>query len=429
MKKNKSINKEINNKSVNNDIFLNGPLNYIKLINKKTSQTVWLFMDFHKDIIHQQKCDEYEAKDFYKFIYKKLSESDELIDFFLEINPTDINSNFNANENGIYIEETRKIFRKVYSNQDSNKKQNIRLHYIDIRDYAFMYEFYKQINSIFSLLKSSGLENIESIINKLENMRLTLNFINDLVNKIRENNLVIDESKIKVDFVNIKIDSSDNKKYSFFDILNTGFYQLLCTILLKYNNKINKENINKYFDINYLENSINLIKFLEEFIKKLNKISKRIDNENNKQEINIDDIFLTDKLKDKRVYYGINKFEYESDYNYIFGSIEKIEVIIAKLGCVFMDCFFLRRLIEKNYISKSIVYTGAYHSAVYVWFLVKYYDYIIDDYQYLNYDMLGNKEPNNKLEKIINKTNNYEELFVYLIPQKFTQCVKIKNNF
>lgn len=429
MKKNNSISKVNNKKSTINDIFLNGPLNYIKLINKKTSQTVWLFMDFHKDIIHQQKCDDYEAKDFYKFIYKKLSESNELIDFFLEINPTDINSNFNSNENGIYIEETRKIFRKVYSNQETNKKQNIRLHYIDIRDYAFMYDFYKQINSIFSLLKSSGLENIESIINKLENIRLTLTFINSLIKKIRENNLILDESKIKVDLVNIKIDSSDNKKYSFFDILNTGFYQLLNTILLKYNHNTNKTNINKYFDTNYLENSENLIKFLEEFIEKLNKISKRINDQNNKQEINIDDIVLTDKLKDKRVYYGINKIEYESDYNYIFGSIEKIEVIIAKLGCVFMDCFFLRRLVEKNYISKSIVYTGAYHSAVYIWFLVKNYDYMIDEYQYLNYEMLGNKEPNNKLEKIINKTNNYEQLFVYLIPKKFTQCIKIKNNF
>jgi hypothetical protein len=386
-------------------------------------------MDFHKDIIHQQKCEDYEAKDFYKYLYKKLSESDELIDFFLEINPTDITSNIDKNENGIYIEETKKIFRMLYSNQDPNTKQNIRLHYIDIRDYAFIYEFYNQINSIFSLLKSSGLENIESIINKLENIRSTLNFINSLINKIRENKLKIDEEKVKIDLVNIKIDSSDKKDYSFNDILNTGFYQLLTTILLKYSNEKNKININRYFDLNYLTNSLNLIKYLEELVNKLNKISGRINKENNDQIINIDEIVLTDKLKDKRVYYGINKNEYESNYNYVFGAVEKIEVIIAKLGCVFMDCFFLRRLIEKNYISKSIVYTGAYHSAIYVWFLVKYYNYKIDESQYINKDLLGSTNPLTKLEKIIYKTNNYDELFVYLIPKKFTQCVRIKNNF
>ena len=91
MKKNKSNNKSnniSNNKSNSNTssqsdgVYLNGPLNYIKLINNNTTQSVWLFMDFHKDIIHQQKCEDYEAKDFYKYLYKKLSESDELIDFF-----------------------------------------------------------------------------------------------------------------------------------------------------------------------------------------------------------------------------------------------------------------------------------------------------------------------------------------------------------
>ncbi len=426
MKKNKNNNK---NKQSDNEIFLNGPLNYIKLINKKTSQSIWLFMDFHKDIIHQNKCEEYDAKDFYKFLNKKLLESNELIDFFLEINPTDINKDNNPNENGIYIEETRKIFRKIYSNQKSSQKQNIRLHYIDIRDYAFMYDFYKQINSIFSLLKSSGLENIESIINKLIDIKSTLEFINQLISKIKENKLIIDEKNIKIDFINIKIESSDNKNYSFYDILNTGFYQLLSTILLKYNNKTNKENITKYFDQNYVENSLELVKFINDFVSKMNIISKRIKEQDDKQEINIDEIVLNPKLKDSRVYYGINKYEYEKDYNFIFGTIEKIEVIIAKLGCVFMDCFFLRRLIEKDYISKSIVYTGAYHSSIYIWFLIKYYGYEIEDYEYINTELLNKNDPIGSLEKIINKSNNYDELFVYLVPKKFTQCVKIKDSF
>lgn len=426
MKKNKNNDNDSQNE---NEVFLNGPLNYIKLINKKTYQSIWLFMDFHKDIIHQNKCEEYEAKDVYKFLNKKLLDSNELIDFFLEINPTDIKKENNPNENGIYIEETRKIFRKIYSNQKSSLKQNIRLHYIDIRDYAFIHEFYKIINSIFSLLKVSGLENIELIINKLIDIKSTLEFINKLIFKIKENNLTFDHNNIKIDFINVKIESSENKNYSIYDIINTGFFQLLTTILLKYNDKRNKENITKYFNENYLENSIELIKFINKFVLKLNIISKRIKEQDDKQEINIDEIILNSKLKDSRVYYGINKYEYEEDYNFIFETIEKIEVIIAKLGCVFMDCFFLRRLIEKNYISKSIVYTGAYHSSVYIWFLIKYYDYKIDDYEYINSELLDKNDPIGSLEKIINKSNNYNELFVYLVPKKFTQCVKIKDNF
>ncbi len=94
-----------------------------------------------------------------------------------------------------------------------------------------------------------------------------------------------------------------------------------------------------------------------------------------------------------------------------------------------MDCFFLRRLIEKDYISKSIVYTGAYHSSIYIWFLIKYYGYEIEDYEYINTELLNKNDPIGSLEKIINKSNNYDELFVYLVPKKFTQCVKIKDSF
>jgi hypothetical protein len=430
----KNIKKDNIKKDSENNLILSGPLNYIKLLNNKTNQSIWLFMDFHKDLLHQQKCEDYDAKDFYKFIQKKLSESDELIDFFLEINPTDINIDLNTHQNGIYLEETRKIFRKIYlqnengQNKNVEDKQNIRLHYIDIRDYAFVYDFYKNIDSIFSILKASGLENIDAVINKILSIKQTLEFINKIIKMIRSGKTIIDDKKFKIDYVNLKIESETSEKinYSFYDVLNTGFYQLLTTILEKYNDKNNREKINNYFDINYLKNSENLIKYLDNFVQKLNKISNRIDSQNTNQEINIDEIVLSDELKDKRVYYGINKYEYENDYNEIFSTIEKIEVILAKLGCVFMDCFFLRRLIEKEYISKSIVYTGAYHSAVYTWFLVKYYDYVIDDYQYINTELLGKNESVDELKNIIDKSNDFGDLFKYLIPKKFNQCVRIR---
>ena len=53
---------------MNNKIFLNGPINFIKLINKKTDQEIWLFMDMHLNINTQTKCDEYDSKDIDKYI-------------------------------------------------------------------------------------------------------------------------------------------------------------------------------------------------------------------------------------------------------------------------------------------------------------------------------------------------------------------------
>ncbi len=427
-------NKTDNNrdKNINKDIIiLNGPVNYIKLSNEKTKQSVWLFMDFHLNIDYQKKCDDYEAKDFYKYIYKKLSETNELIDFFLEINPSEIKNNFSENKNSIYIEETRKIFKKIYYEKyysKENNKQNIRLHYIDIRDYSFFHDIWREMDSIFGLLRSYSLNNLDMVIEKISKVKDILVYINKIIQIIRTNENNFDEKKFyKIDYINIKIDS-ENKNYSFNEIQEKGFTQLLYKIIVKYTNKENKKNINDYFDSNYLDNSINLIKYLEKFIEKLHKINKRIQEEYYNMDLNIENIVLDKKLKlsGTRLYYGEKRTEYDNDYFYIYSTIEKIDVVIVKLGCVFMDCFFLRRLIEKNYISKSIVYTGGYHSTVYTWFLIKYCGYKIDEYQYINIEKLDKSKPIDNLYQIINKSNNSEDILTYLIPKKLSQCITIK---
>ena len=83
-----------------------------------------------------------------------------------------------------------------------------------------------------------------------------------------------------------------------------------------------------------------------------------------------------------------------------------------------MDCFFIRRLNEKKYINKSIVYTGAFHSIIYVWMLVKYFNYTIDGYNYIN-----EKYTVEQIEKNIKKSKSYEELYEYILPKNFTQCI------
>jgi hypothetical protein len=419
-------------KNIDKDIIiLNGPVNYIKLFNEKTKQSVWLFMDFHLNIDFQKKCDDYEAKDFYKYIYKKLSETNELIDFFLEINPSEIKNNYSENKNSIYIEETRKIFKKIYHEKyysKENNKQNIRLHYIDIRDYSFFHDLWREMDSIFSLLRSYSLNNLDMVIEKITKVKDILIYINKIIDIIRTNENNFDEKKFyKIDYINVKIDS-ENKNFNFNEIQEKGFTQLLYKIIVKYSNDDNKKNINNYFDINYLANSINLIKYLENFIEKLHKINKRIQEEFYNMDLNIENIVLDKKLKlsGTRLYYGEKRTEYDNDYFYIYSTIEKIDVVIVKLGCVFMDCFFLRRLIEKNYISKSIVYTGGYHSTVYTWFLIKYCGYKIEEYQYINMEKLDKSKPIDNLYQIINKSNNSEDILTYLIPKKLSQCIKIK---
>ena len=54
--------KNISSNEKNDELILNGPLNYIELTNEKTGQNIFLFMDYHRHITKQKKCEEYEAK-------------------------------------------------------------------------------------------------------------------------------------------------------------------------------------------------------------------------------------------------------------------------------------------------------------------------------------------------------------------------------
>jgi len=94
----------------NKTTYINGPINYIKLKNKKTNNIVWILMDIHENLEYQKKCEEYEAKDIDKFLFKELNESKEQIDFFLEIDPTDINYTNTNHINEKFLLETKKIF-------------------------------------------------------------------------------------------------------------------------------------------------------------------------------------------------------------------------------------------------------------------------------------------------------------------------------
>jgi len=130
------------------------------------------------------------------------------------------------------------------------------------------------------------------------------------------------------------------------------------------------------------------------------------------------------EIKSKYIGYGIDFFEYDKQWENILNETNKLQLIIIKMGSVFMDCFFLRRLLEKDQIKKSIVYTGLTHSVMYIWFLVKFYDYSIEDYYYISKDKLD-KNSIKDLEKKIKKSDSPFDIFEFLVPPKLTQCVKI----
>ena len=74
----------------------------------------------------------------------------------------------------------------------------------------------------------------------------------------------------------------------------------------------------------------------------------------------------------------------------------------------------------KSYIKNGIVYTGAAHSTVYIWFLIKFYNYKITEYDYLK------KISIDKLYEIILSSDDPYDIEEYLYPENFKQCVHLK---
>lgn len=58
---------------------------------------------------------------------------------------------------------------------------------------------------------------------------------------------------------------------------------------------------------------------------------------------------------------------------------------------------------------------------MYIWFLVKYFDYEIEDYNYINenYSL-------QKIEDIIKKSKEPDDIFEYVLPPTFNQCPKLE---
>ena len=410
----------------NSNIILNGPLNYIKLYNDTTKQTLWLFMDNHKNITKQKKCEEYEAKDIDKYFYKILTESTDILDFFLEINPTDINRKFNSNKNDNYILEIRKIFRKIYKEQQISKHTNIRLHYIDIRDYAFYNEIIQIMMDILDNIQQYDLSNINFIISELGYIKNILVFILETIDNIFNNKINIDD---KIDIINVRTNTNTNTNTKISELLNKGFIQLLLKIFKKYSNQTENNDIVDFFKNHYYKKSEETIIFIDNLIDNLIDIAKLIDNQNNFEKLNIDKFSIgnNSKIYDYVVYYGINETTYIKLTRTTHDQLLSLNVILLKLGTVFMDCFFLRRIIDKKYINKAIIYTGGFHTVVYIWFLIKKYDFKIKDYYYINLNKLDNKEPITDLENKIKQSLTYDDFFEIFFPSTFNQCIKINN--
>jgi hypothetical protein len=362
--------------------YINGPFNYVQLTGnvKDIPKNITIFMDVHLDINNQTRCESFNSIDISQYLYNLIKESNIQLDFFLEVREEQLKQP-QTDKRDIYIAEVIEMFKSEFIVEKdkvkySKSNENVRLHYLDIRDHLKFNHVIKLVDTLLlpklKSLKNDKLTDSDKI-NILEQIKTHVENIKEYMMNIIENE------------INIK-----NYKLSTFDKKTQEYY--LDKIIHKYTHKTVKKNINNYLN-----------KFFLKYVGETQKLS------------------------------GI--FEYIIKYKIdIKNSLYLVELIklcnifrtkILTLYGVITDVYFLRRFLDKDYIQNVITYCGRNHALNYIYFLVKYYDFkIINIY---NTNGLTIDDITNKIKHIEyvedNDLNMIYNLFLFE-DEKPKQCVE-----
>ena len=114
---------------------------------------------------------------------------------------------------------------------------------------------------------------------------------------------------------------------------------------------------------------------------------------------------------------NIEKFDIINE-KMLYELIVSIKEVIIDLYSLFTDAFLLRRILDKNYVKKCIVYSGRQHSLNCIFFLVKYYDFKIIKI----YDSTE-KDVDKLTEEISNADNVFKTYKFFKVDEKNIQCI------
>ena len=304
---------------------INGPNNVVRLENGE--KILYIFGDYH--FVSQWECpinDDYESIDIDKLLLKFIKEEKkEEYDLFIENDEKYFKHDSKNVYKNNYISQIRKLFNsKIEFNKNqiiTNKKYpNFRFHYSDIRESLTFLNLEKYYHTSINLAYN----------------------IREFKNIIKENQ----ESLLDLKKLLICLNSNDNKYIN--KIKNVYKDKKIQVKINKIFNEIIITNLNDIIKntshiINYINTNINEIKNIDIYTKNINKLAW--------------DIYLKRRENIKN---------------------------IRKLLIVLTDLYLIRRFLDKDYINKSILYTGSAHMVNILFLLVKYFKFKLTNVFYSN---------------------------------------------
>ena len=387
---------------------VNGPLNLVRLEGKIDNQKkiIYLFLDIHLPHVKQRECPEARNIDIHQFLLQKFSDTKIKYDFFLEIFPTDLFSTKHYPLKNIYIAQTAKLFRqhlKYNPMEDkvmvSKELPNVRFHYIDPRVY---FE-----DGAFSFQKWG--ETINYI--KYDQTKPIIKLAKDAIEELKQwQKLLVNRCSEPKKKPTRPVIQKSEKLPTGSQAVELRDY-IINKIFCQYNKKHLQETISTIANEEVIPLLSTTIQKMEKLVEICKIYADLLDMPN--------DQLLPQDRGLLNYNYGVDQFVIDKTAIMVKQQYYDADNYLVHFLAKIMDLYFLRRILDKNFINHGIVYTGAAHSLFYIRALTKYFKFQITHVDDIDISI---KEANEKAT-----TLPYEDLSEIFFPSQLKQCIRTRH--
>lgn len=361
-------------------VFVNGPINVARLEGEifGIKKHIYIFMDFHNDITYQSQCVNIDNIDVSKYIVQQLKTSNKDItyDLFSETYRSSLSKKAQKKVNNKtpymyrrrYIDEVNKILA-VESISEKKMLSNVRYHYIDIREYLKknINDLFYNLDSVIGTCASAGAirsTDYSYIMVSLEKLSAMFNVTYTALFMDNKNNSQKKSKKHK--------NSTECENNN--DVINIDIIKkFMIKITSKYKHTEIPNLLKELFD--QIEKDFN---YLNKLINKSIKLLNDFGPIPNISEINII------KVGDRSIVsYGSSRIKFLNFITELEKTVYELEMIATFNYALIFDLFFLRRFLDKDYVQNAIVYTGIAHSMIYIYVLIKLFNFKMTNISYI----------------------------------------------
>jgi hypothetical protein len=407
---------------MNGELSVSGPVNVVRLegnvfgINK----VLYTFFDYHLPCNSETRCKDIFSDTIARYLTEQFKgASGSTLDFFLETFPTTIT--YKGTSRDIYLEELRNMVAEAFSyNPEENRVYpsdifpNVRLHYIDIRDYLFSDILWAQFDYVLGVFMNIYNYVMQQQLPKQDDLADLKNELLELIKSIKGiRGSFFGQTGGKGKIIREGTKQVPHKEHQ------ENAQHLIGKIEGRYKHNQVKTVMLRMLDDYLLDGLDSAIDGLDTVVKTLNgimdlsSVNPHMLNPTvfDVKEINTPDFSWL-------VNYGPNMDEIMAETVSIYQMMVRLNTVCKSALTIPVDVFFLRRFLDKDYITNGISYTGAAHSLMYVHILTKYFDFKVTNASYSKYSIAEtNKRAVNTAYGI--------DFFLLFVPPTTYQCSDI----